>query len=261
MLRLASTPFIMGLLRGSVRGSASNSARDEKGAHLEVHEDDVEAGAVLLELAHCSAAVLGDDDVVAVLLEALLDDHAVDHLRAKHTGQSRTLPSCTGTRERTSSSTTRTRIGSIESSVGGATDALRYWLTCRGLLLPPVLLRRETRLDWDAVLATDSRRSMAVTPCPCESRRESADEGDAGRGVSPGVERAVTPDASEMSDSARSRCGVGKSHSGERIVPDVKKGLTPLLCCEGVQFGDETGEAIVASLPPVEPTRDARSGT
>lgn len=51
----------------------------KESVHLDVHQDDVKV-TILLELADGDAAMLCDNDLVAVLLEALRDNHAVDHL-------------------------------------------------------------------------------------------------------------------------------------------------------------------------------------
>ena len=48
-------------------------------SHLQVHEDNIEV-AVLFELPDSGSAMLGDDDLVSVLLQSLRDNHAVDHL-------------------------------------------------------------------------------------------------------------------------------------------------------------------------------------
>ena len=64
-------------------------------------------------------------------------------------------------------------MGSIESSAAGATDALRYWLMCRGLLVPLMLPRRvdDTWLECDVVLLIEVRRSDAAS-LASDSRRE-----------------------------------------------------------------------------------------
>lgn len=64
-------------LRPVVRTSWTYETAHDR--HLQVHQDDVEI-AILLELANGSSTVLHDDHIVAVLLESLLNDHAVDQL-------------------------------------------------------------------------------------------------------------------------------------------------------------------------------------